>query len=63
MTHEYQKPFTEVGRLNAELVTRKAYHGILEGEGWCRCPVCQEARIEIGRKVNKLMGRKFYVDV
>ena len=60
MSKEYQKPFSEVGRLNAELVTRKAYHGVLEGEGRCNCPACTNARKAIKQRVNKLMGRKFY---
>ena len=46
---EGQKPFSEVGRLNAEIITNK---GLSEKE-----------RDELKRKVNRLMGREFYVGV
>jgi len=57
---EYQKVFSEVGRLNAELITRKSFCG---KEKKCNCKVCTLARLEIMCKVNKLMGRDFYEGV
>jgi len=66
MTHEYQKPFSEAGRLNAELVTRRSYCNSDPRElpwQWCDCPHCTDTRKDMKRKVNKLMGRHFYKDV
>lgn len=63
---EYQKPFTEIGRLNAELVTRRAYCNSDLRElpwQWCDCSFCYETRKDMKRQVNKLMGHRFYKDV
>jgi len=58
---EYQKVFSEVGRLNAELITRKSY--CTESGKQCNCKICRKMRKSIKRKVNKLVGRKFYKEV
>ena len=63
---EFQKPFSEAGRLNAELLTRKRYCSVKPlkwawgNSEWCDCQFCLEERRNLKRKVNKLMGRKFY---
>jgi len=62
MGSEYQKPYTKVGMLNADLITRKAYcHS--SPIKWCFCDKCMAIRKEMKQQVNELMGRKFYKDV
>ena len=63
MSSERQKPFNKIGYLNAEIITRKAYCTDFMVGTRCRCLICTRARVELKRKVNKLMGRKFYEDV
>lgn len=63
MSSEFQKPFNEVGRLNAEIITRKIYCDRLPGAGRCECQICTRARIDLMRNVNRLMDREFYEDV
>jgi F0F1-type ATP synthase delta subunit len=46
---EYQKTFSETGRLNAEIITNK---DLTEAE-----------RTALKRRVNKITGRPFYKDV
>ena len=46
---EAQKPYTEIGRLNAEIITNKE--------------LSESDRNELKRKVNKLMNRDFYKNV
>ena len=45
---EFQKPYTEVGRLNHEIIFTK---------------MSKRRRTLLKQKVNKLMKRKFYRDV
>jgi len=65
MGSEFQKPFSEQGRLNAEIITRDYYCGnpMYEPDGKCHCDHCEGERDDLKREVNKLMGRKFYGDV
>ena len=49
VVNEYQKPFSEVGRLNAEIITNK--------------DLTDDERDALKREVNELMGRDFYKDV
>ena len=63
MGSEFQKPFSEQGRLNAEIITRKSYCGTAKLGEWCECDHCGGERDDLKRRVNKLMGRKFYGDV
>ncbi len=67
---EYQKPFNEQGRLNAEIITRKHYHNSVETatmanalQGRCECHHCGGKRDDLKRRVNRLMGRDFYEGV
>lgn len=66
---EFQKPFSEAGRLNAELLTRKRYCSVKPlgwnwGDSeWCDCQICTDNRYAIKQQVNTLMGRKFYEEV
>jgi len=63
MSSEYQKSFNKIGYLNAEIITRKAYCDRPFGTGRCECQICMRARIDLMRKVNKLMKREFYEGV
>ena len=62
MSSEFQKPFSEVGYLNAELITRKHYCGnpTFGHDGKCHCDHCESERDGIKRRVNELTGREFY---
>lgn len=60
---EFQKPFNEQGRLNAEIITRMSYCGKAEPGVRCECDHCEGGRDAIKCRVNKIMGRKFYEDV
>jgi len=62
---EYQKPFSKIGVLNAEIITRSYYcvTPMIENDNKCHCGYCRDRRNEMKRKVNKLMGRKFYEDI
>jgi len=61
---EYQKPFSEQGRLNAEIITRKHYHDAQHpGKDRCGCLHCRRERNKRKCIVNRLMGMKFYEDV
>ncbi|HEC62178.1 MAG TPA: hypothetical protein ENI27_07995 [bacterium] len=61
---EYQKPFSEAGRLNAEIITKKHYCPTGNQSGTiCLCVYCEDERDERKRIVNRLMGMKFYEDV
>lgn len=60
---EFQKPFSETGILNAEIITRKSYCSTADPGVRCECDYCEGERDAIKRKVNKLMGRDFYRDV
>jgi hypothetical protein len=62
MGSEFQKPYTKVGMLNAELVTRKSYCQEKVTK-WCFCKKCLSIRKDMKRQVNELMGFKFYDDV
>lgn len=57
--NEFQKPFSEKGYLNAEIITRKAYCSD-QLRDRCECDFCRIERDKLKRRVNKLMGRKFY---
>jgi len=61
--NEYQKPFSDYGRLNAEVAMRKSYCGTAEPGVWCECDHCEGERADLKREVNKLMGYKFHKDV
>lgn len=56
---EYQKPFSKVGQINAELITRKAYCRDNARER-CNCCVCIAIRNAMKRNVNIILGRRFY---
>ena len=58
--NEFQKPFSKKGYLNAEIITRENYHGNPFDKDRCACPHCEAERDKLKRKVNRLMGRKFY---
>ena len=61
---EYQKPFSEAGHLNAEIITKKHYCPTGNQSGTiCLCTYCQEERDKLKRRVNELMGRAFYTDI
>lgn len=60
---EHQKPFNKIGYLNAEIITRKAYCDRPFGTGRCGCQICMQARIDLMRRVNRLMKREFYKDI
>ncbi len=61
---EFQIPFSETGRLNAEIITRKHYCPTGNQSGTaCLCVYCEAERDKLKRRVNKLMGRKFYEGV
>ena len=61
--NERQKPFSEQGRLNAEIITRKSYCGTADPGVKCECDHCKGERNDLKRKVNRIMRRKFYGDV
>lgn len=61
--NEYQKPFNEYGRLNAEIAMRGSYCGTAESGVWCECDHCEGERNGLKREANKLMGYKFHKDV
>ena len=63
MSSERQKPFNKIGYLNAEIITRKHYHESLDDQIRCDCLYCRRERNKLRRRVNKLMGHKFYEDV
>lgn len=58
--NEFQKPFNEQGRLNAEIVTRMSYCGTAKPGVRCKCDHCTAERDGLKRRVNKIMGRDFY---
>jgi hypothetical protein len=72
---EYQKAYNEIGRLNHELIFTKwfdtgeqsyypkEHYGAIIKKKRCICHYCEDRRKNIKRKVNKLLGRKFYKDV
>ena len=62
MVNENQIPYTNAGRLNAELVTRKSFCDDKTGRR-CECSTCKAARVARKRQVNRLMGFKFYKGV
>ncbi len=61
--NEFQKPFSEIGRLNAEIITRPNYHNDWYMQEKCHCERCELKRRKLKRQVNKMTGRKFYKDV
>ena len=61
--NERQKPFSKIGYLNAEIVTTPNYHEDWYDKELCHCVRCEKKRNELKRRVNKLVGRKFYEDV
>lgn len=61
---EFQKPYTEAGRLNYEIIFRKHFHeNMVNYNERCGCKFCNFSRRDLKQKVNKLMNRKFYKDI